>query len=255
MKRFIIYIIVTIMGIGISRAQVSGYSGDRMILSGSMNTDAVGWIFPPGNFTMAPEIGFEYVITRKSSLSLKARFDKNEALYHYVVEAGDRDYYYSGSVNAYYNISSTLLSMTYKTYINSELAPIGGYGKYVIGLLTASHDFDRDYYYSNLGDKDYDQDQNGTSNIIVEDSYAAPYLGVGFGENYPLTDFLLLYYDFEFRVFFKSGNMLGKIFGSYDFDYSSRSSITEDNMIQRAVLTRSYIHSTIDVSLGLMFTF
>ena len=246
-------LIIALSGLNKTNAQVSGYMGDRYMASVNLSQDVMWWIYTPENYSLGMELAFDYVITRKSSIGITGNFVGMEDKYENSVNYFSEHELYSVS-NEKFEVSSNVIELNYKRYRDKPIAPLGRYIKFSIGILSAGNTFDKELYKNNLTLSNYPSIDIDDVTIKKKSSYSSLFFGIGLGETFPITDYLLFNIDAELRVFTNSANMLRR-FGSGTPDYDEYGEHNPENIIKDAVLTRAYIHNTVDVSFGLTYTF
>ena len=226
-----------------TNAQVSGYVGDRYLASANLTPDLMGWIFDGKHFSMGTEVAFDYVIARESTMGVTAKFDNMKGYYYNIT---GKNMIYDGPYNKTYDISSNLIELNYKTYSEGRCAPLGSFVKFSLGVIYARHkEFDRESFQDNLKDsQDFDP-----NSFKVSPSYSSLFLGIGYGETYPITNNLLFNIDAEVRLFTNSNKLLSQVW------FGSDGGIKPKDAMEHGVLTRTYFHNTIDASIGLIYTF
>ncbi|MFW6226802.1 MAG: hypothetical protein ACOC31_01735 [Bacteroidota bacterium] len=251
MKRLSIIIIILLSLNISSRAQVSGSLGNRFVVSTGVTTDILGSWIPGGEFTTGIKAEMNYILTRSIAIGVMGNFNKFSEDYENISTGYDFPYAYNNNVkNKTFDVSSNLIELYVKGYGNGQIAPLGSYTKFSMGLLSAGHAFDINRYRNYL----YPTGQNPVDDarVIVEDTYRSFFLGFGVGESYPIADNLFIDFAMDLRLFFKENFYIKAITGS-DFDESDIPN--NYNMLEKAVLQKATLQKTVNISVSLKYAF
>lgn len=249
MKRTIIAILILFSALFSAKAQVSGSNGNRMIGGLGISPDPIGWLFENVEYTTGLQLGFDYVITRSSSLGLLLDLDNVNHRYSsfYMPDMG-YSYGFRG-VSDPFVIHSSLFELNYKLFSNGQIAPIGNYWKFFGGVLSVGHEFDKEEFTSQLYDRSDLTDVSEFDDMVVEDNYIVPFIGIGFGESFPvLMENLYLDIGGDIRFFLKSGVFFNKLFDEYP-------SLTKENLLKYNTYSVILPNKALNIRITLRYAF
>ncbi|MFO8087604.1 MAG: hypothetical protein R6T91_07355 [Bacteroidales bacterium] len=230
------------------QAQVSGSNGNRMIASFGLTPDVLGWVFPDNSYTTGTKLEFDYVVFRSSSFGLLVDIDKLDQAYENVLlDVYDDDFQYGAkSSDKSFQIKPVLFELHYKHYPNGQIAPMGSYVKYSVGVLSVGHDFLLSDYQSTLYPIDNDPVED--VEIPLESRYSSAFFGIGFGESYPVYENLYLDIGADIRVFLSKNSLFKEI---------ADEPVAEDveSLAEYKILSPAILNKTLNISISLRYAF
>ncbi|MCF8330893.1 MAG: hypothetical protein K9H84_00415 [Bacteroidales bacterium] len=249
MKKLIISILFLVFTFYSTEAQVSGSNGNRMIGGLGISPDPFGWLFENNEYTTGVQLDFDYVITRNSSLGLLLDFDNVNHRYSSFYMPGMGYNYGFRGVSDPFVIHSSLFELNYKLFTNGQIAPIGSYWKVSGGILSVGHEFDKEEFTSQLYDRSDLTDVSEFDDMVVKDNYIVPFIGIGFGETFPVL-MENLYFDIggDIRFFLKRDIFLNQLFDEYP-------SITKENLLEYNTCSVILFNKFLNIKITLRYAF
>ncbi|MCF8219075.1 MAG: hypothetical protein K9I29_03840 [Bacteroidales bacterium] len=279
MKRLLLVIMVLFVLLPLSnKAQVSGSNGNRFIMNAGITPDMFGFLvnsqyfFDLGKrkYHIGKRFEMNYIFQRNKSIGLLLDFGNAEGRYGMIrlPDYSEFSFKYKGAPSSYFPVKSRIVELSVRIYNERHIAPLANYVKFMGGILLASHEFDVDNFKDGLEYYDYDPSVYNPTNtadldIPVQNLYASPYVGIGIGESFPISENLFLDLGANFRIFLTKNIFLRTInnkidffgLGSYGREDYERNNITKEDMLSYEVLGPAQINKTLNMNISLRYAF
>ncbi|MFO8054864.1 MAG: hypothetical protein R6U19_06870 [Bacteroidales bacterium] len=253
MKKLIIVLFICAGLSNITYSQVSGSLGNRMIAEIDVSPDIMGFLFDPNDFTMGVRGEFNYITHRNRSFGVLLDYDVLSGHYRSVPIYGleDFDFSYTDYNKADgFPIYSTLMELHMKAYPDGQIAPLGTFTKLSVGMVIATHEFDEDTYKEDFLEPSYGYNASVDDiQMTVKDRYISPFIGLGWGESYPVYENLFINAGLDFRLFLVKNGIFREMLDEYV------SGNTTEEMVAYEVLWRPILHKTLNISFGVSYAF
>lgn len=253
MKKLMIVILLILTVSPALKAQVSGSNGNRIVVGANVTPGVIGYLFDENEFSFGYKLTMDYIFHRDKSFGIAVDYDRTTAYYNDIEVPHEYDYYYTDKdylEPETFLVNSFLIEGSMKFRGNGGIAPMGGYGQLLVGVMACTHEFDVDLFRSNLND---DIANPADAEIAVNKTYYSPYIGFAFGESYPLYTNLFLDVGVSCRLFLVKNSILND-FADNDYNGEGQSTTT-DNMLAFEVLDSPVEQKSITLSVGIRYAF